>query len=365
METIAFLDHLKAAYRGAALTQMIELGARHGLFDALASGPTTSEGLAARTGLNERQLREWLGATTVGQITSFDPATLVYTLPSEHALWLTGTRHTNITPIAGMLNGLSQRIPDVADAFHHGRGVPYEAYRPHFTCSMDVVGRAKYDALLVKVYLSKVAGLLETLRSGARVADVGCGTGHCINLMAKAFPLSAFVGFDFSTEAIDHARTEAAEMGLTNATFEVADAATVADHHEPFDVAFAFDAIHDQADPAGVLAAIHRSLKPHGRFVMLDINASSDLADNTADPGNLILYAMSVMHCMQVSLAGGGPGLGTVWGHQLATTMLGDAGFTGIERFDLEGDPTNCLYASTAIRFDQAGEVGHGWSLPS
>ncbi len=348
METIAFLDHLKAAYRGAALTQMIELGSRHGLFDSLAVGPATSEALAKRTGLDERQLREWLGAVTVGEITTYDPNTKQYTLPAEHALWVTGTRHTNITPIAGMLNGLSQRIGEVADAFGHGQGVPYESYRPHFTCSMDVIGRAKYDALLVKVYLPKVAGLVDALRSGVRVADVGCGTGHCINLMAQAFPESSFVGFDFSADAIALARDEAEGMGLTNATFEVADAATVADADERFDVVFAFDAIHDQADPAGVLAAIHRSLKRGGRFVMLDINASSDLADNLAEPGNLILYAMSVMHCMQVSLAGGGPGLGTVWGHQLATTMLADAGFTDIDRSDLEGDPTNCLYASIA-----------------
>jgi SAM-dependent methyltransferase len=331
MDTMAFLEHLKAAYRGAALTQMIELGSRHGLFDALATGPKTSTALAENTGLDERQLREWLGAVTVGQITSYDPSSGEYTLPQEHMVWVTGSRHTNITPIAGMLNGLSQRIPDVADAFRHGAGVPYEQYRPHFTCSMDVV-----------------AGLVESLQVGVRVADVGCGTGHCVNLMAEAFPRSTFVGFDFSEEAIALARSEAASMGLTNARFEVADAATVAHRAERFDVVFAFDAIHDQADPAGVLAAIHSSLDTGGRFVMLDINASSDLSDNIAEPGNVILYAMSVMHCMQVSLAGGGPGLGTVWGHQLATSMLTDAGFTSIERFDLEGDPTNCLYASLA-----------------
>ncbi len=348
MDTSAFLDHMKAAYRGAALTQMIELGARHGLFDALAAGSATSQELAERTGLSERQLREWLGAVTVGGITSYEASTQVYALPPEHSLWLTGSRHTNITPIAGMLNGLSQRIADVADAFQHGGGVPYEAYRPHFTCSMDVVGRAKYDALLVKVYLPKVTGLVDALRAGASVADVGCGTGHCVNLMAQAFPNSTFVGYDFSADAISLAAAETDAMGLTNARFEVADAVSVAHGTTRFDVVFAFDAIHDQADPAGVLHAIHTSLVKGGRFVMLDINASSDLADNTADPGNVILYAMSVMHCMQVSLAGGGPGLGTVWGHQLATTMLTDAGFTAIDKFDLEGDPTNCLYASVA-----------------
>ncbi len=338
-----FLDHIKAAYRGSILTQMIELGARHKLFDTLAGVPCTSVQLSERTGLSERHLREWLSAVTVGGITTYDAETKQFTLPADHAFWLTGNRYTNVAQMAGMLNGLAQRVDDVSAAFVSGGGVPYSQYRPHFTCAMDALGRAKYDALLVKVYLRKVSGLIEVLTNGVRVADVGCGTGHCVNLMAEAFPQSTFVGYDFSPEAIALAREEAASMGLTNASFEVADATEIP---TAFDVVFAFDAIHDQSDPIGVLNAIHRAVTAGGRFVMLDINASSHLEDNVADPANTMLYGISVMHCMEVSLAGGGPGLGTVWGHQLATQMLTDAGFSHIERFDLEGDPTNCLYAS-------------------
>jgi 2-polyprenyl-3-methyl-5-hydroxy-6-metoxy-1,4-benzoquinol methylase len=338
-----FLDHLKASYRGAMLTQMIELGTRHKLFDLLADHPCTSAELATKAGLSERHVREWLSAVTVGGITTYEPRTHIFTLPVEHAFWVTGSSYTNVANMAGMLNGLAQRIDDVSDAFVHGNGVPYSQYRPHFTCSMDLLGRAKYDALLVKIYLRKVGGLTDLLSTAARVADVGCGTGHCVNIMAAAFPTSTFVGYDFSEEAISHARAEAATLGLSNATFEVADAASIP---TGFDVVFAFDAIHDQADPVGVLAAIHQAVVPGGRFVMLDINASSNLEDNIADPANALLYGISVMHCMEVSLAGGGPGLGTVWGHQLATQMLTEAGFSDIERFDLEGDPTNCLYAS-------------------
>ncbi len=343
MESVDFLEHLKAAYRGTALTQMIELGHRHQLFDALAAKPSTSAGLAEQTGLSERHVREWLGAVTAGGITTYEPGVATYTLPSEHAFWLTGKRYTNLAPMAGMLNGLSSRIDDVAHTFQHGGGVPYSAYRPHFTCAMDALGRARYDALLVQVYLRKVAGLTERLTEGAQVADVGCGTGHCVNLMAAAFPNSTFIGYDFSHEAIAHATEEAIAMGLSNATFHVADASAIP--AGAFDVVFAFDAIHDQANPVGVLQAIRSATRADGRFIMLDINASSNLEDNLEDPGKVILYATSVMHCMQVSLADGGPGLGTVWGHQLATQMLNDAGFGAIERFDLEGDPTNCLYA--------------------
>lgn len=342
----AFLEHLKASYRGSVLTMMIDLGHRHGLFDALATTPTTFESFAETTGLSARHLKEWLGCVAVGGIVEYDASTQVFSLPPEHGFWLTGKGYTNLGGLSGMLTGLSDRLGDVADAFQHGGGVPYEKYRPHFTCAMDAMGRARYDALLVRVYLKKINGLVETLTNGVRVADVGCGTGHCLNLMGKAFPASTFIGYDFAVDAIDLARTEAADMGLTNVTFEVADAVSVPS--DPgFDVVFAFDAIHDQADPVGVLAAIRRAVRrsPGCQFVMLDIKASSNLEDNIANPANVILYGTSVMHCMEVSLAGGGPGLGTVWGTQLATRMLHDAGFANVEIFDLEADPSNCLYS--------------------
>ena len=338
----AFLERLKSTFQGAVLTMMIDLGHRGGLFEALAVGPATSAELAASTGLSERHVREWLAAVTVGGVTTYDPVSGRHALPPEHAMWLTGTVFTNLAPMTGMLTGLGQRIDDVATTFRSGGGVPYASYRPHFTCAMDAMGRSKYDALLVGAYLPKVAGLVDVLRAGARVADVGCGTGHCINLMAQAYPASTFDGYDFSPEAIAMATSEAAAMGLDNATFHVADATAVP---TGFDVVFAFDAIHDQSDPAGVLAAIRSALGEHGLFVMLDIKASSVLEDNMADPTTLVLYGISLMHCMQVSLAGGGPGLGTVWGTQLATQMLATAGFPDVTIHDLPGDPTNCIYA--------------------
>lgn len=351
-----FLERLKSTFQGAILTMMIDLGHRSGLFEALATGPITSVGLAQTTALSERHVREWLGAVTVGGVTTFDPSTQQYTLPPEHAMWLTGTAFTNLAPMGGMLTGLGQRIDDVAHTFRTGDGVPYANYRPHFTCAMDAMGRAKYDSLLVNAYLPKVAGLVDALREGSQVADVGCGTGHCINLMAQAFPASTFQGFDFSVEAIAMATAEAAAMGLDNVVFHVADATSVHNQIGPsgFDVVFAFDAIHDQSDPAGVLRAIRSALSGGGMFVMLDIKASSYLADNVADPTTLVLYGISVMHCMQVSLAGGGPGLGTVWGTQLAISMLNDAGFGDVTIHDLPGDPTNCIYACPVPRLDKA-----------
>jgi Methyltransferase domain len=340
----AFLDKLKASYQGAMLTMLLDVGHRTGLLAAAAqaSAPATAEQLAASTGMSARHVREWASGLAVAGVFAFDAPTQTFTFPPEHSMWLTGNRHTNLAPVAGMVIGLAPRADEVIAAMRTGGGVPYESYRPHFTHAMDQVGRARYDALLVRAYLPKAPGLTERLAAGASVADVGCGTGHCLNLMAQAFPNSTFVGYDFSDEAIALARTEAATMGLANATFEVADVRSLP--ADAFDVVFAFDAIHDQADPAGVLSQIRAAIRAGGEFFMVDIRASSYLEDNIGEAGNVIIYGTSLFHCMEVSLAQGGAGLGTAWGKQLATSMLHDAGFASVTIHDIEADPSNCIY---------------------
>ncbi len=338
-----FLESLKSTFQHAMTAMLIDLGHRTGLFDALADAPASSSELASRTAMQERQLREWLSAMAVAEIVNYDAATKTFTLPPEHALWLSGKRSTNLAPMAGMLMGLAPRLDDVEAAFRNGGGVSYDQYRPHFTHAMDAIGRAKYDELLVSTYLPKAPGLPEQLSAGVRVGDVGCGTGHCLNLMAAAFPASTFVGFDIAQGAIELGRQEATEMGLSNITFEVADVLHLP-NKEPFDVLFAFDAIHDQADPSGVLTRIKSALTTNGTFFMVDILASSHLENNLNDPGKLITYGVSVMHCMQVSLAVGGAGLGTAWGTEMATEMLNAVGFNEVTIHPIERDPTNCIY---------------------
>jgi len=177
------------------------------------------------------------------------------------------------------------------------------------------------------------------------VADVGCGTGHAINLLARAYPRSHFTGYDIAPDAIDLARHEAASWGLTNATFEGCDA-TRLPTDPPFAAVFAFDAIHDQADPAGVLSRIHQALEPGGVFVMFDVKAASALEDNVGNPLAPWLYAVSTLHCMTVSLAAGGAGLGTAWGEQLARRMLAEAGFPEVTVQDVPDDPFDSLYVA-------------------
>jgi SAM-dependent methyltransferase len=212
---------------------------------------------------------------------------------------------------------------------------------------MDALGRGVFDELLVDAYLPLVPGLAERLVAGARVADIGCGTGHALVLLAGAFPASTFIGYDLATDAIARARSEAA--GLANLSFEVRDAARL-EVERPFDAVFVFDAIHDQVDPAAVLARIHAALVPGGTFVMVEPRASSNLEDNLGNPLAAFLYGVSTLHCMTVSLAGGGAGLGAAWGEQAARAMLAEAGFGEVAVHDAPGDPTNAVFVTTRPR---------------
>lgn len=328
---------------GGMLCYLLAIGHRTGLFVAAAQGPATSAELAERAGLNERYVREWLGAMATGGIFTYDPGTASFALPPEHAICLTGGGSANLAPLALMTVHVGEHVDGVIRAFREGGGVPYEAFRPRFTDVMDAMSRGLYDEQLVTGILALTGDLPQRLTSGIRAADVGCGTGHAINVLAEAYPASSFTGFDFGADAIEQAKAEAAQRGLSNATFEVCDVEQLR-VDRPFDAVFAFDAIHDQAAPATVLRRVYDALVPGGYFVMMDIKASSDLAGNMENPLAPMLYAVSTLHCMTVSLARGGAGLGTVWGEQLARTMLTDAGFTGIEVHDVPDDPMDSIY---------------------
>src|SRR5215475_15545393 len=343
----AFTQLMVRHLEGAAVSVMLEVGRRVGLFEAMAKmSAATSVQIAEKAGLSERYVREWLGAMVCGGIVEYAAGERTYRLPREHAAALTGGSTRNLTSMVETFPLMNRVIPDVAEAFRTGGGVPYEAFQPDFTGLMDRRSRPRYDELLFSAYLGKPEGLVPRLEAGIRVADVGCGTGHCVALMARRFPKSTFVGYDISEEGIAEAR--AAARGLDNASFEVQDVAKL-EPSTPFDLITAFDAIHDQADPAGVLRRIRAALAPGGTFLMLDVCASSELADNVGLPMAPYLYTMSTMHCMSVSLAAGGPGLGSAWGHQLATRMLREAGFTDVELFE-RIDPANSLYVARSHR---------------
>jgi 2-polyprenyl-3-methyl-5-hydroxy-6-metoxy-1,4-benzoquinol methylase len=337
-----FARKLFGHYTSGILTLLVDVGHKTGLFEAAAKGTGTSQEIADRAGLDERYVREWLAAMATGGVVEYDAESKSFTLPPEHALCLTGSSSRNLAAGSQNLPMLSKRLPRIVECFRAGGGVSYSEYRPDFTEAMDASWRLLYDGLLIKGFLPAAKGLPERLKSGIHVADVGCGTGHAANLMAREYPASTFVGYDLGEDAIAKARAEARELGLVNAAFEVLDVTRLPP--EPaFDLITSFDAIHDQRDPATVLRRIADALAPGGLYLMVEPKASSKLEENIGNPFAPYIYGMSVLHCMTVSLAAGGAGLGTAWGEQTARRMLGEVGFGSIEVVDAPG-PQNSIY---------------------
>ena len=342
----AFSERMVATIDNASLALLMSIGHQTGLLDAMAGlRPCTSAQIAEAAGLEERYVREWLGGMTTGHIVDYDADNGTYSLPAHRAGVLTrGSGPNNLALVAQFIPLLSEVEQKVIGCFRGGGGVPYSEF-PRFHTLMAEMSGAVFDAVLVDVVLPLVDGLVERLKSGADVADFGCGSGHAVNVMARAFPASRFTGVDFSDEGIAAGAQEAARLGLTNATFESRDLSQL-DKAELYDVITVFDAIHDQAQPLRVLENIHRALRPGGVLLMADIKASSRLEDNVDVPMSTYLYATSLMHCMTVSLALDGAGLGAAWGTQLATSMIADAGFGDVRVAEVESDPINNYYVA-------------------
>ena len=343
-----FVDRLIGILNGGMLGLMISVGHRTRLFETMAGAPAlTSAAIAERAGLRERYVREWLGAMVTGKIVEYDPALRTYALPSRRAAFLVRAAGIdNLATQAQYLALLGSVEDQIVRCFHDGGGVPYSAYGK-FQQLMAEDSAQTFDTRLIGTILPLVDGLIARLRTGIDVADVGCGSGHALNLMAAEFPASRFFGYDFSDEGLAAGRKEASAKKLTNVRFEAKDVATL-DVKRAFDLVTSFDAIHDQAHPDRVLAAIQRALRPGGVYLCVDIAASSELAENVGHPLGPMLYTISAMHCMTVSLALGGMGLGAVWGEQLARSMLADAGFVHVELRRVEGDVFNNYYIARA-----------------
>ena len=194
--------------------------------------------------------------------------------------------------------------------------------------------------------LPLISGLKDDLERGIEVLDVGCGAGRAINLLAKLYPNSSFVGYDLSQEAVERGRREAAAGGLTNVKFEARDLSDfdITADPEAFDFVTTFDAVHDQAKPRAVLKGIAKTLKPTGVYLMQDIHGSSHAHGNVDHPIGTLLYTVSTLHCMTVSLAQGGEGLGAMWGQEKARELLDEAGFESIEIHQLDHDFQNDYY---------------------
>lgn len=343
----AFSDRMVEALNTGAMTIMLAIGHRTRLFDHLdGQPPLTSQQLARRANLNERYVREWLNGMVVSQIIEYDPSNRTYYLPVEHANWLTRrSTEGNIAVFAQYIGIMGSVEDDIVECFKHGGGVPYEKFPRFHEVMAEDSGQTVLSSLEEHI-LPLVPGLIAKLKSGIRVLDVGCGRGRAINLLAELYPNSEFIGVDLSDEAIIYATNEARQRGNDNARFmkqDVTDFDQSADE-QGFDLITTFDAIHDQAKPLNVLKGIQKALKKDGIYLMQDIHASSEVQNNMDHPVGPLLYALSTTHCMSVSLAQDGDGLGTMWGREKATELLNEAGFKKIRIEQLEHDFQNDYY---------------------
>jgi SAM-dependent methyltransferase len=340
----AFAEQVVNILNSGAISLMTSIGHRTELFDTMAElPPSTSQQIADAAGLNERYVREWLGAMVTGRIVEYDPIAKTYTLPAEHAAFLTrAVASDNIAVFAQYIPLLGAVEEQIIDCFYKGGGVPYSQYKRFHAVMAEDSGQSVVSSLFDHV-LPIIPGLTEALQRGIDVLDVGCGSGRALNKMAEAFPNSRFTGYDFSGEAVANANADAQMRKLNNIQFHIKDASTI-EECDRYNFITTFDAIHDQAKPDVVLQNICRALRSDGVYLMQDIHATTDVSGNLDHPIGSLLYTISCMHCMSVSLAYGGMGLGAMWGKEKALELLANAGFRQVEIKQLAHDFQNDYY---------------------
>lgn len=339
-----FSNYLTDILNKASLSLMISIGHRTSLFDTMASMmPASVEELAQRTGLNKRYVAEWLGSMVTGRIIEFNSLDQTYTLHKDKAKYL--TRENNIYDFSASMQWipiLGQVEDKIVNCFKLGGGVPYSDYNRFQEVMAEESSQTVVSGLINHI-VPLIPGLDTSLNDGIYVLDVGCGSGKALNLLAKYYPKSKFVGYDLSEAAILSANSEAEKIGNSNVIFKVKNLLKELPN-EKFGLITAFDVIHDHPNPQEVLDYIRNSLSENGFFLMQDILASSSLADNLDHPLGPFLYTISCLHCMSVSLSQNGAGLGAMWGKEKAQELLKLAGFTDINVKTLEHDFQNYYY---------------------
>jgi 2-polyprenyl-3-methyl-5-hydroxy-6-metoxy-1,4-benzoquinol methylase len=332
---------------GAFIMALGYIGDRLNLFKAMAdAGPITSADLAGKTGLNERYVREWLRAMTAAEYIDYDPASDRYQMNEEQAfvlanedspMFVGGGFHFT-TP--SLLN-----VPKIMNAFRHGGGISYSEIGEEIPAAIERFFGPGYRNLLAKEWLVVVPGLTAKLEKGASVADIGCGCGQSSVAIAKAFPKSRVLAIDYHAPSIERARKLAAENQLDNVQFIQAPADQLPSDRK-YDLVCSFDCIHDMVNPRATLRAIRGALAPDGIYVWSEPNASGK-AHLNRNPIGRTFHAISPFHCMTVSLAHDGEGLGTVIGEEGARVLAREAGFSHFEKLPIQ-NPLNQFFALAA-----------------
>jgi SAM-dependent methyltransferase len=320
---------LSAAFSGV----LVNVGRKLGLYQAMAElGASTSVALAEATGIRERYVREWLANQAAGGYVAYDPETQTYALPPAQAMVLAlDESPIFMAPAFEVAASFWLDENQIVETFRSGEGLGWHAHNHRLFCGTESFFRTGYRASLVSEWLPALDGVVERLKRGARVADIGCGHGASTILMAQAFPKSRFIGLDYHDASIATARQRAAEQGVTgNIAFEVA-AATGFDGNG-FDLICFMDCLHDLGDPVGALARCRKALKPDGKVLLVEPYAGDRLEENL-NPIGRMYYAASAMAGTPNSLSREvGLGLGAQAGEERLRKVAREAGFSNLRR---------------------------------
>ena len=327
---------------GHFVSMMINLGDRLGLYKTLAdSDSVTAASLAQQTDLDERWLLEWLRSQTAAGLVEYQNG--VFSLArAAIPLLVDETSPLN-------MNGLfTYFVPEddmkrIAQAFETGLGVSYNEHGPNCACSVKRLTGPAHGQLIEQLQL--IDGLHNKLEQGATVVDVGCGAGVALRELARHYPNSTFEGYDPAVDAIELAKSDAAQEGLTNLTFNAAPGEGLPQQPR-YDLVLTLDCLHDMPFPQQVMDAIRGSIKPDGVWVIKDIRCSDQFDENLANPFSPMLYSISVLVCMSSALSEpGGAGLGTMgFNPVLGRQMAQASGFSSFKQLPIDSDPFNNYY---------------------
>ena len=318
------------AAEGALITFV---GDRLGLFKAMAgAGELTPEELATRTGTHPRIIKEWLAGQAAGGFVKYNPSTGTYTLPEEQALALTDENSPAYIP--GFYQTLVSLFKDeekIIEAFKTGKGLGWGDHHHYLFEGTERFFKPNYVANLTTSWIPALEGVENKLKKGgARVADVGCGHGVSTILMAKAYPNSKIIGFDYHRPSIEWARKQAEKEGLKNITFEVAQ--SIDYPGDDYDLVTFFDCFHDMGNPAGAAKHVLQTLKKKNGTWMLVEPFSNDKLEDNLNPLGRLFYSVSSIVCVPASLNENGPALGAQAGEERIREMAMSAGFSKFRR---------------------------------
>lgn len=326
---------------GAVTSGMIHLGDQLGLYTALkdATEPITTAELAERTGLHERWVREWAHNQASARLIEVDETGEQFSLSPEAAVVLASPDH----PAFGM--GMFHRLPQtmatltvMPESFRTGVGHDYDSHGPEGAVGIERSFEPWNRAFLLPAVLPSLEGVVDKLAAGATVADVGCGAGGAVLLMAEAYPDSRFHGYDISRYALGRAEQKREEAGATNAHFHDPRQEPLPSNHS-VDLITTFDCIHDMTDPQAMMHTLRQAIADDGTWLLVDIKAHDTFVENAAkNPMAPLMYGISVLSCMSSALSEpGGAGLGTL-GLSMAKAqeMAAAAGFSRFRKLDVD-----------------------------